>query len=388
MRIVHAITCLLRAGAEENTIATCNAQAALGHDVVLIYGREVHTETLRRVSSEVQTLQLKSMVREISPIDDIGSIFRFVRMLRALRPDVVHTHNSKAGFLGRVGARLARVPIIIHGVHILPFLNVSLPKKYLYLAMERLTARFTDAFISVSKGMRDANLAAGLGSDTTNHIVYSGMDVARFKRAVPVDPPWREGKLLLILASLEGRKRHSEFLDVFSALKSRYSDLHLALLGQGPLEDDLKEKAAALGIKNNVHFLGFRDDPERWIAAADCCVLPSMREGLPRVVVQYVAAGKPVVVTQLPGLQEIVADGLNGFVVGSGNVADMEEPLDRLLSEPGLAVRMAEASAAWDVSGWSMERMAPEIEKIMQLIAQQKGLSRPPLHHAAAITRT
>ncbi|MEO0677468.1 MAG: glycosyltransferase family 4 protein [Pseudomonadota bacterium] len=374
MKIVHAITCLLRAGAEENTIQTCNAQAALGHETVLVYGREVDAATLAKVSPAVRTVQVDRMVRPISPLDDMMAVGQLVRTFRALQPDVVHTHNSKAGFLGRLAARLAGVRIIIHGVHILPFLNVSRPRRFMYLAMEKMVAPVTDAFIAVSKGMRDANLAAGLGSDANNHVVYSGMNVAQFQTARPIALPRQEGTLIALTASLEPRKRHSEFLDVFAALKARHPELHLALLGQGALEDGLKAKAAELGLSDAVHFLGFREDVERWIAAADICVLPSMREGLPRVVVQYVAAGKPVVVTQLPGLEEIVEDGVNGFVVASGAVEDMLAPLDQLLSDAGLAARMSAAAAARDVSRWSAERMAPEIGKIILPIAERKGI--------------
>lgn len=376
MRIIHAITCLLPAGAEENTIATCNAQAARGHEVYLIYGRDVDLATLSMVGAKVCKIQIDSLLREIDPLKDLAALKVFVRVFWDIQPDVVHTHNSKAGFVGRLGARIARVPIILHGVHILPFLSVSKPKKYLFLAMEKMVAPFTDAFIAVSKGMRDANLAAGLGCEANNHVVYSGMNLTPFRTATAVAPPFKgPGRLIVIVASLEPRKRHSAFLKVFARLRSRHPDLHLALLGQGPLEEKLKQCSEALGVAEAVHFLGYRTDVEAWLAAATVCVLPSMREGLPRVVVQYVAAGRPVVVTRLPGLEEIVVDGKTGFIVDSGKVEDMEPPLDRLLSDPDLAARMAEKAAQHDVSRWSVARMEPEIERIMRPIAVSKGLA-------------
>ncbi len=373
MKIVHAITCLLRAGAEENTIATCNAQAKRGHEVWLVYGNEVDTSTLETVSGKVHTLQIPSLLRQIDIRSDLAALKQLTMLFREQRPDVVHTHNSKAGFLVRLAARRASVPIVIHSVHILPFINVGPAKKWFYLGLEKYVATFTDAFIAVSKAMRDANLAAGLGTEDNNHVVYSGMTLERFRTAEPADP-LGPGPMIAIVASLESRKRHSDFFDVFAALAARHPDLYLCLLGQGKLEPDLRAKAKALGLADRIHFLGFRDDIERWVAAADICVLPSMREGLPRVVVQYAAVGRPIIVTRLPGLEEIVTDGENGFVVASGKVADMEGPLEKLLSDPDLRARMAKASKSRDLSRWSLDRMEPEIERIVTTIASRKAL--------------
>lgn len=371
MRIVHIITCLLRAGSEENTIATCNAQAARGHEVWLVYGREVDPATLAMVGEGVATVHISSLLREVRPRKDLAALRDLTRIIRKIVPDVVHTHASKAGFVGRLAARRAGVPIILHGVHILPFLNVSRPKRLLYLSIEKLVAPFTDAFIAVSQGMRDANLAAGLGSVETNHVVYSGMDLIRFRTATPTDCS-PEGRMIAMVAALEPRKRHSEFLDVFADLVARHQDLCLCLFGQGECEQMLREKAIALGLSEKVHFLGFRSDIERWMAAAEICVLPSMREGLPRVVVQYAAVGRPVVVTRLPGIEEIVEDGHNGFVVEA--VEDMALPLDRLLRDSALAERMAAAAQHRDLSQWSLDRMEPDIERIMVEIGVRKGL--------------
>ncbi|WP_425053378.1 glycosyltransferase family 4 protein [Psychromarinibacter sp. S121] len=383
MRIVHAITCLLRAGAEENTIATCNAQAARGHDVWLVFGRDVDQSTLATVDDRVQTVQEPILLREISPVADAKAIFRLTRIFREIAPDVVHTHQSKAGFLARYAARRAKVPIIVHGVHILPFLNVSAPKRAVYLAMERLVAPYTDAFLSVSKGMRDAGIAAGLGKPDQHHIVYSGMDLERFRLAsVPYGRP--TGRMIVFVASLEERKQHGAFLRIFANLVGRHPDLTLCLFGQGELEDQLKAEAADLGVGDSVRFMGFRSDVGEWITAADICVLPSLREGLPRVVVQYVAAGKPVVVTDLPGIEEIVQDGENGFVVGMKAFDDMENVIERLLSEHGLAERMARASRAVDLSRWSVAGMEPKINEILLGLARKKGLEARISPHAVS----
>jgi glycosyltransferase involved in cell wall biosynthesis len=119
--------------------------------------------------------------------------------------------------------------------------------------------------------------------------------------------------------------------------------------------------------------MGFRPDVERWIAAADLCVLPSMREGLPRVVVQYVAAGKPVVVTHLEGIEEIVEDGVNGYVVGRDDFVGMGHAIGRVLDDPALAAGMAEAARTRDLSRWSEALMEPAIDRILQEVIARKA---------------
>ncbi|MEM6577875.1 MAG: glycosyltransferase family 4 protein [Pseudomonadota bacterium] len=373
MKIVHVLTSLLRAGAEENTLATCAGQVARGHEVWLVHGREQDPETRASVAPGIQVIAVPDLVRDVRPVRDIAALRRLTRLLREIQPAVVHTHQSKAGFIGRVAARNARVPIIIHGVHILPFMNVGSVKRRIYLGMERYVASVTDAFIAVAQGMHDANLAAGLGSKDSNHIVYSGMDIDRFRNARPTTdaPP---GRMIALVASLEPRKRHADFFQIFARLRKRWPDLNLCLFGQGEMEATLRDLAVELGIDGHVHFMGFRTDVEQWIAAADLCVLPSMREGLPRVVVQYVAVGKPVIVSRLPGIEEIVTHNENGLLVGLDDLSGMEEAIDQLLSDKELAQRMGLAARNRDLSQWSLTRMDHDIDAIMMQIAERKSL--------------
>lgn len=373
MRVTHIITCLLRGGSEENTIATCRLQAERGHEVTLIHGGEVDPAVLGTVPPTVATVRCDRLVRRPSPLKDMLALRDLHRILKRLDPDVVHTHASKAGILGRMAAARAQVPMILHGVHILPFLNVGPAKKLAYWGFEKLVAPATDGYIAVSRGMAEANLAAGLGTAATNHVVYSGMNIERFRTARPLDPR-PAGRWLVIVASLEARKRHAAFLRVFAKLVAMHPDLRLALLGTGPEKDALQRQAKALGIHEHVHFLGFRNDAERWMATAEVCVLPSMREGLPRSVIQAVATGRPVVVSQLPGLEEIVTDGENGFITEARNVGAMLDPLDRLLSDRGLQQRMSVCASAMDVSRWSDVQMEGDVERIMRQIEQDKRM--------------
>ncbi|MEM6888846.1 MAG: glycosyltransferase [Pseudomonadota bacterium] len=200
------------------------------------------------------------------------------------------------------------------------------------------------------------------------------MDVERFKHAVPIETR-PEGRMLTMVASLEARKRHLDFIDVFARLTQHHPDLNLCLVGEGEFEAEIIAKIEKYGIGTKVRLEGFRPNVEQYIAAADICVLASKREGLPRVVVQYVAAGKPVVLTWLPGVEEILKHGVNGLIIDSEEVADMEGDLNQLLSDEDMMKDMAENSLQFDVSKWSLGAMEPKIEAIIRNLVQKKGVS-------------
>lgn len=376
LRVVHVLTSLLRAGAEENTLATCRGQLDRGYDVWLVHGQAVDEDLRSSLPADLNVIYEPSLVRQISPVDDLRASVRIKRCFTDIEPDIVHTHQSKAGVIGRLAARWARVPIIVHGVHILPFLNTSALSRRVFLGLERLVAPWTDAFIAVSQGIRDENLAAGLGTEENNFVVYSGMDLERFTKALPLaEKP--DGRIITIVGSLEKRKRHSKVLDAFARLSREARDVRICLLGEGPEEDYLKEKARSLGIADRVHFLGFRNDVERWIASSYVCVLASEREGLPRAVVQYVAGGQPVIVTFFQGVEEIVEDAVNGFIVGLEDFDGLGSRLSELVADANLRDSMAKAARNKDLSRWSASRLEPGIDEvIMSLVAAKAPLKK------------
>ncbi|HYD71706.1 MAG TPA: sugar transferase, partial [Candidatus Binatia bacterium] len=290
LTIAHVITRYIRGGADENTRLSCNAQAAAGHRVALIFGREAHDEMLAGLDPRVEQIRIDALVRRIDPICDAIALMSLVRTLRTLKPDIVHTHTSKAGILGRLAGRFVRAKAVVHGVHILPFLNVRRFKRWAFLTVERLTAPLTDAFVSVSPKMQECCLAENLGSRALHRVVPSGMDVTRFKEAAAFSHSElaRElglavcpSQLIVMAAALEPRKRVAEFLPVFRDVAAACPDAMLAVLGEGPERGHIEAQAAEFGLTERLRLLGYRTDIERWLASAAVCVLCSEREGLP-----------------------------------------------------------------------------------------------------------
>lgn len=373
MHVVHVITRLLRAGSEENVIATCLGQAAKGHTVTLVYGREHDPGHEARLSGRIAMVRLESLVHPVNPRADIRATREMARLFREIRPDIVHTHQSKAGIVGRAAARLAGVPHVVHGVHIAPFVNVGRAQRLAYIAAERVMARVTHAFISVSGGMRDAYLEAGIGAPQNHHVVYSGMTLDAFVGATPPED-WRalagvaadapKPPILLMLAALETRKRHRELIEAFGPVVERFPEVRLLCAGEGPERQEVEAAIEAAGLQRNVRLLGFHSEPGRLVALADLCLLTSMREGLPRVVVQYMAGGKPAIVTRIPGIEEIMTHGHSGLVTDPEDLSDTARAILDVLSDNALRVHLAAGAAATDVTPWQPHSLVEGTEEV------------------------
>jgi glycosyltransferase involved in cell wall biosynthesis len=384
MKVVHVLTRLLRAGSEENTLATCRGQIAAGHEVHLYHGRDFDDRYYKNPIQGLKLVSIESLVHPVSLGNDVRAVRHMTALLKALKPEVVHTHQSKAGILGRIAASAAGVPVVIHGVHIVPFENVSHWQRIIYLCAEKFAARLTDAFINVSRGTRDLYVSAGIGPADRHHIVHSGFDMRRFKGAQPpVD--WREilrigpsdekPPVIVMLAALEPRKRHCEFLDVFHRVVEKFPEVRLVMPGEGPHRFAIEVKIKQLGLEKNALLVGYRQDPERLIAMADVCTLTSTREGLPRVIMQYLAVGKPCVVTDLPGLDEVVTDGVNGVVVSPDGMAQAADALSSLLGNPETLHRLTEGAKAIDLSSWDVDNMCRRIDETYAAYLSAAGVA-------------
>ncbi|MET0660062.1 MAG: glycosyltransferase [Steroidobacteraceae bacterium] len=373
MVIAHVITRLLRAGSEENTISSCLSQARAGHEVLLIHGEEWSADQAARCHPHIKVIELREMVHAVNVRKDIRATQTMAALFRQTRPTIVHTHQSKAGIIGRIAARLAHVPVVVHGVHIVPFASVGALQKLTYLAAERAVAGYTDAYINVSEGTRQTYIDNSIGRPEQHFVAHSGFDVRSFQTATPPDD-WRQmcgvdsvaqkPPVILMLAALEERKRHMAFIEAFTRIKTRIPDAKLVLAGEGPMRKEITATIARLGLESSVKLLGFHPQPERLIALADVTVLTSLREGLPRVVVQSLAGGKPVVTTRLPGIEDLVAHDVNGLVMPEDDFHATADAIAELLLSEERLQRMQHYARQTDVSSWDVESMCQTLTEI------------------------
>lgn len=371
--ICHIITRFLNGGAEENTLLTCNYSAEIGDKVTLIIGSDYDKEILCKLDKRVKLIKVNTLLRDISLFKDLSTLFKLIKILKKINPDIVHTHESKAGIIGRLSARLINIKLIIHTVHILPFTNVNVFKAKFYIFLEKTVSNITHKFICVSKGMMNESLKNGIGSKKKYLVIHSGFNLQLFKKAKKnynlislkdyrLNP--KKYFVLLMIGAFEERKRQIEFLYIFKKLLDKNPNLILIFVGSGKLLKKAKKISEQININKNVYFAGFRKNPENFISLADICIMNSIREGLPRVVPQYLAGGKPVISTNLPGISEIIKNNKNGFIVNMNKSNDLKKKIELIINDKRIYKKMCNFVQKTDLSNWSHKSMPRKINDV------------------------
>lgn len=373
MKIIHIITRLINGGADENTVYTCNWFAERGDEVIIVIGGETDDEMLSRLDDRVRVIAVPELGRAIRLETDLKSVIAIRKLIARERPDIIHTHTSKAGIVGRLAAVGPRRPIVIHGIHILPFLNVSPIKAATYRRIELLAARCTDAFISVSESMKDVAIANGIGRLDQHFVAPSGMPIASFLPARKGERDWSEPLRVIYLANLEPRKQH---LQLLQAVLARRSELHgkvtFRFCGRGYMFEQLAAFIRENGLSDMVELAGFTSDPAAAIAGADVGIYVSRNEGLPRAIVQYFASGKPVVAMRLPGIDRLVVDGETGRMIEQDDFDGLLDALAAVAVDPELDGRLRRNARKVDVSPWSIENMCERINDVYEKVLRTR----------------
>lgn len=306
---------------------------------------------LREMGFPVEEIYIS---RKINFFSDLKAIMRLRRYFAICRPDVVHTHTSKAGVVGRIAARLAGVPLIVHTVHGFPFHQGMPAWKYrFFVQIERSVARITDVLLSQSR--QDIADAVSLGiRPRTGSLTYigNGVDLNKFspcrissekKKAIKDSIGIRDGELVVtIIGRINREKGHT---DLVEALR-QVLELPWKALFIGPDERRLKEVRKRIEIYNledRFKILGTRVDIPDLLAITDIYVLPSYREGLPRSLIEAQAMSVPCVATDIRGSREVVQDGVTGLIVPPGDPGSLAIALRRLLADPSLRFKMGQA---------------------------------------------
>jgi glycosyltransferase involved in cell wall biosynthesis len=377
MKIVHIITRLIIGGAQENTLLSCEGQHDHGHEVTLLTGPALGPEgsleeRARTYGYRVEIID--EMRRSIHPLRDWITTHRLIDYLLAHEPDVVHTHSSKAGILGRYAAHRAGVPLIVHTIHGLAFTaSTSRTANSVYKMLERRAAPLTDRIVCVADSMRDQSLAANIGRREQYVTVYSGMETAPFL-SPPVERDRTRYRLAIghdhivvgTIARLFELKGHEDLLAIAPALCQRFPKVRFLWVGDGVLRAGFEHQIAQMNLKDRFIFAGLVP-PSRvpeLTAAMDILVHPSRREGLARALPQGALAGKPVVTYDIDGAKEAVIDGSTGFVVPPFDRAKLADRLERLIPDPSLRHSMGEAGRALALSRFDARVMVEALERV------------------------
>jgi len=376
MRICHVITRLIVGGAQENTVSTCIGLRKLGHEVDLVIGPQAGPEGSlynQAKAAGVPITIVDELRRTPNPWLDMSACRALRHLFTGRRYAVVHTHSGKAGLAGRVAARLARVPIIVHTIHGPSFYRYQNPAgNWAFRWAEQIAGACTTQFVSVADAMTDQYLAAGIGTPDRYVTIHSGMDIDAFVEARR-DDSLRESLgisetdlVVGKIARLFRMKGHEFLFAAAPRIVAAVPNVKFLLVGDGMYRERFEWLVAKMGLLSHFVFVGLVPPQEipRYMASMDLLVHLSLREGLPRALPQALACGKPVVAFDVDGAREVCLDGETGLLVRAGDVNSLSDAVIRLLQDAELAHRMGEQGTELVKERFSEARMVQQLDEL------------------------
>jgi glycosyltransferase involved in cell wall biosynthesis len=383
MKVCHVITRLIVGGAQENTVNSCIGLIERGYDVDLVIGPQTGPEgSLARQAREagVPILVVDEMRRALLPWHDAIACRALWRLFKQKQYDMVHTHSGKAGFLGRLAAHRAGVPMIVHTIHGPSFYKYQNPVGNLvFRTAERLAGKWTTHFVSVADAMSEQYLAAGIGDAGQYTTIRSGMDTAAFVRARR-DESLRaslgigDGEMVVgKVARLFKLKGHEYLIEAAPRIVAAVPKVKFLLVGDGSYRERFERAVTRMGLRDRFVFVGLVPPTEipSYMAQMDVLAHLSLREGLPRTLPQALATGKPVVAFDVDGAREVCRTGETGFLVKAEDVDGLVAAVIRLLQDKELAGKLGRQGRELVQEQFTNKAMVDQLDLLYRRLAKQ-----------------
>ncbi len=385
IKVLHLITYFpIFHGAQENTCLTVNYHDKLRYDVWL--GTQPGGSLLPSVNADVHIALIPHLQRAVHPVKDLLAFWEIYRLCRRERFTIMHTHISKAGVLGRLAAKLAGVPIILHTVHTISFqASESRLVNRLYLWLERLCAPVTHRFLVVSQLNTVKHLEAKIGKPEQYRLVYSGVDVERLK-ALRYGPETVRAKfgipahhrIVVWIGRLAYQKDPQNFVRAAAQVCRDVLDVTCLMVGDGPLRAEVEALIDELGMHGRILLTGFRDDVAELLSSASVLGHSSRFEGMGRVISEAMLLGVPVAGTAVDGVAEAIESGKRGgLLVPPEQPEQLAGALRTLLEDRELAARLTAEGKAWAWERFDAREMVRLIEAIYVEELQRRSIPLP-----------
>jgi glycosyltransferase involved in cell wall biosynthesis len=390
LKVLHPITRLIIGGAQENTMLTADYHTHLPefagkYQVDIVSGPQTGPEgsLIEEVRQRGTNLAIMpELRREVSPTNDLKAVWKLRQMMIDGKYDIVHTHSSKAGVLGRVAAKWAGVPLVIHTVHGWSFHeHMSDRKKNFYVALEKVGYRNGDAMIVVSPKDIDKGLVEGIGRREDYTVIRSGIELDRFGQ--PYVPPAETRQSLgipadaLVVGSvtrLSEQKDPLTLIDALAQVHQARPGVWSVIVGDGALRPQVEARIAHYGLTGRILLTGLRRDVPELMSAFDVFVLSSLWEGLPRVLPQAMATGLPIICTRADGSAEAITNGINGFLVEPQSAEKIAKKAILLIDDDNLRRNMG-AAGKKQVAMFDARKMVQDIDQLYTSFLKQKNES-------------
>lgn len=395
IKVLHLITHLGFGGASDNTLLSVEHLARSRYEVHLAAGQDYvdWVEQGRRCADAL--FLFPDMHRDPRPAADVRLLRQLTAFMREQQYDIVHTHNAKAGVIGRMAARRARTPIVLHTMHLLSWQDVhSAPdagplrqaataaKRQLYLGLERYAAALSDRVVLVCEANRQEAIAAGLAPPDRLNTIYSGIDLRRLAvqvgraakcQSLGLDPA---RPIIGMIGRLSAQKAPLDFVAAARLALRRHPQAQFIVAGDGPLAEEV---AGAVADEPRIKLLGYRDDVPELYQILDMFVLASLWEGLGRALTEAMIVGIPIVATAVNGIPELVAHGQTGLLAPPADPPRLAEQIVWLLDHPHEAQAMVQRGQQRVLPAFDMRKMVDDIEGLYEQLLAAKGHARQPL---------
>ncbi|MCF8078451.1 MAG: glycosyltransferase family 4 protein [Desulfobacterales bacterium] len=387
-KVLHIITRLDRGGSALNTLVTCRGLCRK-YDTLLASGLSLESEMVlseRRLVEEgigearqkgARVCTVPSLVRRINPPADLKAFWTLYRLIKKEKAAIVHTHSSKAGLLGRWAAWLAGAPHIVHTPHGHVFYgHFGSAASWLFLMLERITDRITDQTIALTEAERDDYIRFRVSKPEKLVVIHSGVEIERFKTPAGAPDALRRSLRISKNAAVVGFvgwllpiKDPLTLLSAMEQVWEKVENAVVVFVGKGELAPVLKKRAEALGAEKKVILTGWRPDIPALMHMFDMFVLPSRNEGMGRVLVEAMAAGKPVIGSRTGGITDLIKHGENGYLFEPGNAAELAKFIIEIAQKPFLRKQMGEKGRVI-AKNYSIERMIQMLDELYTAVLQ------------------
>ena len=352
IKVCHIITKLELGGAQQNTLYTLGHLNTADFETILITGIGGILDEEAKALKNTKLYFLKSLVREISPINDLAAFINIAIILVKEKPDIVHTHSSKAGIIGRFAAFLAKAPVIVHTFHGFGFNDFqSFIVRKMYVLVEIAAAWISDKLIAVSQQNIQKGLANNIGLNNKYTLIRSGIDTNKYKNITVDKVKIRKSlgieenqKIITTIGPFKAQKNLIDFLRTANRISIKNVNSTFLIIGDGEERGKLEKYIVNHNLSGKVKLLGWRRDIAELLHITDIFVMTSLWEGLPRSCLEAMCCGLPIVANSIDGVKEVVVNDENGYLVEPYNTDKMASCIIKILEDKGLAQKMGKSS--------------------------------------------
>lgn len=380
--VLQLITKLEIGGAQKHTIHTVEKLDKTKFNVFLVSSKDGPLNDYVRILHDVTFIELSELRREISLFNDIKVIFKLVKILKECKIDIIHTNSSKAGIVGRIAAKIARIPVIIHTIHGFGFHDYQ-PRilKQFYVTLERFTSQYTDQLIAVSSFTIKKGLAYKIGTEDKYITIHSGIVIEAFSNVKVQRESLKESlgirddeTVIGCVGNFKPQKNPLDFVKMANIVVEEFPKTKYLLIGDGELRKEIQELIEEYQLQEYVILTGWRDDIPELMTIIDILVLPSLWEGLPQVFPQAMASGKPIVAINVDGAPEAIEHEVTGYLVNPNDYKKLAFYVQKLVGNPDLAKQMGMKGKDKVYPAFCVNKMVADISILYDEMIKKKGI--------------